>query len=96
MVNKNTIKNSSTNSYQEKVTNTCALLVSASTTGVSVSEIYSSSCNATQFFNYTEKVTGTFFSEKLIENYVKKSIFDSNIYKESILSFLNIINNNIG
>jgi len=87
------------NSCNTQSMGTDVLVVSISTTGVSVSEnTHSSFLNGTQiaYGIFIEKTTGTSFQVNLVDNCIVKYNYSHNSSIESLLSFLNIVNNKDG
>ena len=74
-------------------------VVSVSATGIPVSETaYGSFLNGTQiaYGAVIEKTTGTSFQRELIDKNIVKYIYSNNSSIESLLSFLDIVNNKDG
>ena len=94
-----TIKDSDSNSYDPQTIDTSTLVVPVSTTGIPISETtHGSFFNGTQiaYGAVIEKTTGTFFQVDFVDNYIVKYTYSYNSSTESILSFLDIVNNKEG
>ena len=71
--------------------------VATSTTGIiEIEDFYNLLCNGTPHFNSLGKTTGVIFQIDLVGDCITKSAFSPNNYLESILNFLDIVNNKNG
>jgi len=93
-----TITCDSLNSYDVQITGTGSFVVPASA-GTPISEAdYGSFLNGTQiaYGIFIEKTTGTPFQVGFVNNRIIKYTYSYNSSVESLLSFLNIVNNKDG